>query len=858
MDREDIMSKHNDATGYLLAYRDTVNEAWFHAICDNAIQSVGGDLLPEQLEKIWGYFQGYETFTPTASATSPLTLPPGTAQIPFYLERLSGFKDFKRLSPSLTLNLSRRVTLIFGKNGAGKSSLCQALKILSNPEKPKDPFNNVRSKVKTLPSFSYKFRNSSQEESWSELDGFGSQAQALKYFDSTIALKNATGSINPESVVEISVFRLECFEHTRNYVKQFQVFALEKIKNNRKMIDLTILEIKTKVSSQIDVNTGVFASWQAQNTQPMLDWLLSIPQHDSKREEQSNQQQATLNLLVSASSAEGRKTLEAQQSLLSQLSTTLKTFNNACSTYSPSHYLTICNAIQQKEAAGIELAGAAFPKGTDPESHRNLIFSANSTHRLDTATSCPLCLQSLSEQAKALFTSYHNYLILDMQAELIKLKENQKKQIDNYQNTRTLQKPDLQIYKTLFNSDFLDQLDILLTNVLGAISSKTLTTEVITHYNSHSQLISYIIQIDEKHTQTISAIQLANSDIVKTQAQITQLKEQISTTMISKAADSARKEIVDICTMAQQLDKNSSGIQGYNFTARLTALTTKMKEAHSELILSSFIPHLDAEYKKLCGSSLEQMGVKLANQGADAIVIPKIGDSPAHRVLSEGEQKVHALAVFMCEATASPHQILVLDDPVTSFDYNYVSNFCERLRDYVRAHTNSQLIILTHNWDFFANLQSVFNRSGLEHSLSIQIIEDCATIAEYAEKWDELCTQIDVFATLSTEPTSSEKEHVSGLMRRLIERLTNCYVFNEQRHQYKVKSLNISTFHHFVRLVPLLPQEADKLRDLYSNLSPPEHDDIRNFYSNKSLNQFVTWYNEIKAIKQALESRRPT
>lgn len=282
-----------------------------------------------------------------------------------------------------------------------------------------------------------------------------------------------------------------------------------------------------------------------------------------------------------------------------------------------------------------------------------------------------------------------------------------------------------------------------------------------------------------------------------------------------------------------------------------------MKEAHTELVLNSFIPHLDNEYKRLSGSSLEQMGVKLAPQGAEAIVTPKVGDSPVHRVLSEGEQKVHALAVFMCEASTTAHQVLVLDDPVTSFDYNYVSNFCERLRDYVRENPSAQLIILTHNWDFFANLQSTFNRSGLDHCLSVQVLEDCSTVSEYVEKWDELCSQIEAYTGSPHEPSSAEKEHLSGLLRRLIERITNGYIFNEQRHQYKHKGLSISTFHQFTKLVPLLPQEADKLRDLYSNLSPTEHDDIRNFYSGKSRDQFKSWYDDLIAMKAALLARKP-
>jgi len=227
-------------------------------------------------------------------------------------------------------------------------------------------------------------------------------------------------------------------------------------------------------------------------------------------------------------------------------------------------------------------------------------------------------------------------------------------------------------------------------------------------------------------------------------------------------------------------------------------------------------------------------------------------------VLSEGEQKVHALAVFMCEAVTTPQRVLVFDDPATSFDYNYVSNFCERLRNLVRDHPRTQVIVLTHNWDFFVNLQMTINRSpGLNGRMSIQVLEDCATVREYSERWDELCNELAPLLAGPGEPIADEKERIAGLMRRLIECLTNKHVFNDQRHQYKPKTLHVSEFHAFTKLVPLEAAEADTLRDIYANLSPPEHDDPRNFYTSRSRAQFNTWLTQINAIKAALEARRP-
>jgi len=51
--------------------------------------------------------------------------------------------------------------------------------------------------------------------------------------------------------------------------------------------------------------------------------------------------------------------------------------------------------------------------------------------------------------------------------------------------------------------------------------------------------------------------------------------------------------------------------------------------------------------------------------------------------------------------------------------------------------------------------------------------------------------------------------------------------------------------------------EANKLRDLYGDLSPPEHDDLRNFYTTRTREQLNVWYEKILEIKVAVKGRRP-
>lgn len=848
------MAAHSDATGYLLALRDSVNEAWFHAVCESAINSDGGNLPQDELERLWRLFCGLETFAPAAATPPALKANARDAIQPFHLESLSDFSGFKKLGGMLRLDLSKRITLVFGRNGAGKSSLCQAFKILANPDKPKEPLNNVRSSSKVLPSFSYKLRGGSVQN-WTELDGFGGQAQALKYFDSAVAYKHVNSSISPEAVVELSAFRLECFDYAREYLKQFQAYGGSKIAEYRQDADRKIAEIKLGAHAVIDTNTGVFKDWSAINCEPMLSWIGTVSFGEEKRLQKA-EKQARLEPLKGATSAEGQQTLTLRKSLLGQVKQSLANFVQQCGGFSYSAYNQILLSIQQKQAASIELAGAVFSKDLDVAGQQKLLSAAAALRPFVPAENCPLCRQTLETDAKALFLAFHNHLISTVETELYALNTKQQAEHSKKRMIEGFAEINYSQYSNVLNAGFLRAASDLISSVKASLQAPLIDQAALDAYSRYAELNAFIEAVNTEYSNADSALTLASNGLQALNEEISKLTLEIGLLSIDETASSVRPQIETICQNAISFAGVASVVESYNFTSRLSALTARKKDAHTALVLGSFLPYLDGEYRRLCGASLEQIGVRLANQGADAIVLPKIGDELVHRVLSEGELKVHALALFMCEASVSPHQVLILDDPVTSFDYNYISNFCERLRDYAKDNAQSQLIVLTHNWDFFANLQNTLNGSGLSGAFSVQVLEDCATVSEYVEKWEELCGQIDGYIDPQVEISPDEKSKLSALLRRLVERLTNSYVFNEQRHQYKIRTLQVSNFKDFVKLVPLLPAEAEKLKDLYANLSPLEHDDVRNYYSTKSIYQFGTWYDEIKSIKNAVEGRR--
>jgi hypothetical protein len=251
--------------------------------------------------------------------------------------------------------------------------------------------------------------------------------------------------------------------------------------------------------------------------------------------------------------------------------------------------------------------------------------------------------------------------------------------------------------------------------------------------------------------------------------------------------------------------------------------------------------------------------VKLAQRGSDSSVtmLPQIGGQDIGDVLSEGEQTIHALALFFVELETCSHCVLVFDDPIASFDYNYSENFSNRLARFCKSYPHRQVIILTHSWECFVQTQMALKRADLMNRASIQVLEGCRHVAEYSEKFLELKSQIIEALSLSGEPSPEQKESLAGKLRRLIETAVNTYVFANERHQFKQKLQTTSVFEKYTKVTPISIGEAVELKELFSKLSPPEHDDPMNNYTTTSKAVFQTRFDRILAIARNIESRIP-
>lgn len=142
------------------------------------------------------------------------------------------------------------------------------------------------------------------------------------------------------------------------------------------------------------------------------------------------------------------------------------------------------------------------------------------------------------------------------------------------------------------------------------------------------------------------------------------------------------------------------------FQGMKRSLTETAKRASTEVMNREFQERFETECE-----SLRAPRVKLDFPGREGEARRRKLLTPEHglgEVLSEGEQKVIALADFLAEASLKPDRSpIVFDDPVTSLDHKRLQYVVDRI---VALSSERQVIVFTHDIWFAAELLARFER----------------------------------------------------------------------------------------------------------------------------------------------------
>jgi len=197
-----------------------------------------------------------------------------------------------------------------------------------------------------------------------------------------------------------------------------------------------------------------------------------------------------------------------------------------------------------------------------------------------------------------------------------------------------------------------------------------------------------------------------------------------------------RQKLSEHMPAIEQWIKKSADVQelrGFDqriSSSTLNSLTRASTRASQDLVNRDFEQLFEAERRALAAPSvkLEFRGSSGASQRQK-----RVGSHKPSQILSEGEQKVLALADFLAECRMnSRRNPILLDDPVSSLDYRRLEDVAERLTDLASEH---QVIILTHNIMFVAALLERSNNSTRKIKV-LQVREDNSHKGLIAEDYE--------------------------------------------------------------------------------------------------------------------------
>ena len=665
-----------------------------------------------------------------------------------------------------------------------------------------------------------------------------------------IAVHNVVSSVQPGRIIELSPFKLDVFETALRHCKELRDKLVEK--QNENAAELMRLAERIRCTFK-----GFAGSVLAELTNPatvVIDEELKLGGAyleksglDEKLKHKAELEKAT--------SEEGLKLLKAEASALRALHGEIQPILEASEKLVEIDPVAQSRVLKLKENELELLAKALIPSGANLDKLMELVRPANAICNLNSppTAECPLCKQTLGECELVLFKQYAGLLTGDLDTAITELRR-----LVNTANKHL---------KVIAESTPDDWARGSVLAVEAIEATRSAGREIQRRFRIG-------VEIDQQCKDAASAIRSIRDDLSHRFEEKDKLieaaeknREDLLEQLARVSAECRRllyaktvAENVDILKDARRAthDADFWATKLPDFTSVLRKVTSAAKRAHKELVVGDFKTRLNAEYLALAEKDMSAFGVELKDVGGDGAVSVEhhVAGQRIDSVLSEGEQRIHALALFFAELGTCEQRVIVFDDPISSFDYNYIENYCNRLRDLVLAHPIRQIIVFTHNWEFFVQAQRTLNTARLDQHMAVYVLESCVAIDQYSENIDDLKADIDAILGGAGEPSRSQKEIMAGKMRRLIESLVNTHVFNKQRHQYKQKSQQVSAFDDFTKVVPLLPTEAQTLRDLFAKLSITEHDDPRNAYVNTDKAMFQTRYGAIKAVETAIVGRK--
>jgi len=631
----------------------------------------------------------------------------GESEEPLAITQLRDIENVNRLLEGQTIDFNPAMTVLYGENGVGKTGYVRVLKAVASVRTREDIHPDVGSAEQVgPPKAKILFRLGGDDADPQELDWIGDVGvpplNRMDVFDSACVDLHVEGKLT----YVYTPSDLAVFKHSHETIKAVQEKLAAKVKETKPKGNPYL----AKFSANGTLRSKVETLGETTDVEELAQLVVDLP---SKPDEERSELEDRVDALSAGRSDARLQVVRSEKALLGRLNAVLDTFT----AFDAAGFCEQLESVREAHAAlrtATEEGLASFPiPGFQSESWKAFVEAAEAYIAAELPNDypaegepCTYCLQPLGAAAAELLRKYRKFLLGAHQAALTAAT----KSVND--SVRALEELDLKGISNELKAkvDNAEDAHKTVRDGLGLIPDLEEVLSAVKERREPSEIPT------ERMGELKAAVTARSGELESTEKDlgeaVTKRKELLA------AAEKQLRELSDRMVLAELLTGMRDHVESAKWAARATAvgrtlsgtlksLTVESKSASERLIYQNFEATFGDECKALKAPAVN---LSFAGEGGaparSKSLAPRVG---LRAILSEGEQKVIALADFLAEATlrrsASP---IVLDDPVTSLDYRRMKYVAERL---VELSRQRQVIVFTHNVWFTMLLLEHFDKN---------------------------------------------------------------------------------------------------------------------------------------------------
>lgn len=708
------------------------------------------------------------------------------------------------------------LSVIYGENGAGKSGYARVLKRACNARDSKEKIipnifeNKTDDKVKANFKFSID-DNTDQEFCWeNNMDG-QSPLSYINVFDS----KSANIIVDEKNEVIYLPEGAQVFEGLVSLMKTLKD-NLEHEKPNIKRLSYKDIDINTRAGQIIEElnhassveevkSFGVWNDSDETMLKKISKELADLEYYDP--------------LIQAKKIRQFKNRIESMAKKINKIEITLSEKNTDKLKHSIGKYKEVERAVKfasQSNQIDTPLEGFG-------ESAWQILYKAAKEYSINFAypnkdfpvinedSRCVLCMQTLSEDAKARMQSFSNF----MKDTTKQQEEEAAEELESWEKyLRGIEIPSLESIRDILDylrdigentcvEGFIKDAEKRSKEMIWECSAKQELRLSPMNHSPKQDLIRIIGQLDNEAKEKEKQADPETKTKMKTKQK--ELKARRTFTQ-------RKSEILEYLSQLKLIHRYEECIN----QLKTNAITRKGNSIISSNLTPKLIESLENEINDLGVTHLPLI-LKSSGSGGETRHQISLGETGQRvklsEILSEGEQRIVALAGFFAELKLGEHECpIIFDDPVSSLDHRYRENIAERL---IKESTDRQVIVFTHDIAFLLALENKAYESVDDvcfTSQTVQRIGDRSGNITNSRPWHAmnvtrrikyLKNELNNFKGLFRSNLEKYNENAAkcyGLLRETWESLIEDILFNEsiRRHSpeiqtQKIRSVEVTT-----------------------------------------------------------------